>query len=464
MERFDVQPLYRALVENAQDILGVLTPAGVVVTVSPAVRRVLGLAPERLQGRHWIDQIHPDDRASARRWLAACQDEDAHRTVTLRAGRPGQWRTLALAGIRVQEEAHLARVVFSARDATEEAAALALLEEREARFRSAFHDAPIGKALLDKQGRILDANRALAALLDRWSSELEGVHYADLFAGAEGMDALQQAWAQRHADAPRRELALRLERRGRPAHLQLTLASVGSDGEADALLQVLDLSSRVEAEQALERNLVQLRDSHAQLGELAWMASHDLKEPLRGLVGSLQLILRRHGDALADSERQTAEQAVAQAKALRGKLDALEARVGQMREDAAQQSLDPAAIAREWAAGRAAALASGGLELGELPSLRTDAGLGEALPMLLDALLAALEREGLAPRLHLEGGWSQGRWQLRLSAPPLAAGPSLLEAGGALFPARSRLAEQGAELRAEALGDALKLHIALQPR
>ena len=44
MERFDVQPLYRALVENAQDILGVLTPAGVVVTVSPAVRRVLGLA------------------------------------------------------------------------------------------------------------------------------------------------------------------------------------------------------------------------------------------------------------------------------------------------------------------------------------------------------------------------------------------------------------------------------------
>ena len=110
MERFDVQPLYRALVENAQDILGVLTPAGVVVTVSPAVRRVLGLAPERLQGRHWIDQIHPDDRASARRWLAACQDEDAHRTVTLRAGRPGQWRTLALAGIRVQEEAHLSLI------------------------------------------------------------------------------------------------------------------------------------------------------------------------------------------------------------------------------------------------------------------------------------------------------------------------------------------------------------------
>ncbi len=449
MEQFDVQPLYRALVENAQDILGVLTPAGVIVTVSPAVRRVLGLSPERLRGRHWIDQIHPDDRALARRWLASCSaDDEHHQQVQVRAGRPPTWRVVQLAGVSVTEDAYTNRIVFSARDATDEVAATSLLAEREARFRSAFHDAPIGKVMLNAEGRILDSNRAFASIIDRWSTELEGEDFLEIFRNAAGVDALRDAWS-RAAEESRGEVAVTFDRRGRPAHLRILFAPVAAKGEAHALAQVQDFSARIEAEMALERNLQNLRKSNKRLQEVAWMASHDLKEPLRGLVGSLQLILRRHKDLIGDTERETAEQAVTQAKALRERLDALEAEVGHGREGASEM-LVFGDLVTEWTNVHALEIEQAGVQVdfSELPSFRTDRRVGASFQSILDQVLTwngAMSEPG---KVMLKGIWGDGQWRLAVdtAAPAGLQAATLDEPGGELFGLRSEIEERGAEL------------------
>lgn len=467
MEQFEVQPLYRALVENAQDILGVLTAGGQIVTISPAVRRVLGLAPERLRGRYWVDQVHPDDRSQCRHWLTSCLADDArHQRIQLRAGRPPQWHVLELSGVAVPEDAYTQRIVFSARDVTDEVRANALLAEREARFRSAFHDAPIGKVLLDAQGRIVDSNRAFADIVGRWSSELERADFLALFASAEGHDVLRSALQAARAE-PSPEVALTLDRRGRPAHLRVMFAAVAAEGEAQVMAQVQDLTARIEAERALERNLQHLRLSNRRLQEMAWMASHDLKEPLRGIVGSLQLIVRRHGDSMGEAERQTAAQAIAQAKTLREKLDGLEREVGSS-QDAERVMLPFGELLSEWAQVHAGEIQQNGVQIQseDLPSFRADRRVGGCFQSVLDQALAwAVESAGSFPLLTVRGQWQDRQWRLVISfpAPRRLQAATLIEPGGALFGLRSEVVERGADLQLQAADGQWTLWLDIAP-
>lgn len=65
-----------------------------------------------------------------------------------------------------------------------------------------------------------------------------------------------------------------------------------------------DISRRVAAEAELEETVRQLEQSNAALEEFAYVASHDLKEPLRSVRGYLNMFQRRHGDQLdEDAER-----------------------------------------------------------------------------------------------------------------------------------------------------------------
>ena len=57
---------FRALIENASDLVWILDEQGYFKYVSPSTRRILGYDPAYLKGRNAFDFLHPDDRAGAR--------------------------------------------------------------------------------------------------------------------------------------------------------------------------------------------------------------------------------------------------------------------------------------------------------------------------------------------------------------------------------------------------------------
>jgi PAS domain S-box-containing protein len=61
-----------------------------------------------------------------------------------------------------------------------------------------------------------------------------------------------------------------------------------------------DITAAKEAEHKLHRTIDALTRSNADLERFAYAASHDLKEPLRGIVLTSQLLERKFGDALGD--------------------------------------------------------------------------------------------------------------------------------------------------------------------
>jgi signal transduction histidine kinase len=167
---------------------------------------------------------------------------------------------------------------------------------------------------------------------------------------------------------------------------------VGLAADIDAMrVRILDeLAHLREASAAIAHQAEELARSNADLEQFAYVASHDLQEPLRKVAGFCQLLQRRYGGQLDERADEYIHYAVDGAQRMQQLINDLLAfsRVGRTTErfvsvalgDAAQRALDNLATAVD----RAGAT----VEIGQLPPVKGD-------PRLLTALLQNLIGNGI---------------------------------------------------------------------
>jgi diguanylate cyclase (GGDEF)-like protein/PAS domain S-box-containing protein len=173
---------FKALVQNASDIIIVTDAAGVPTYVSPAFERIIGLPAEYLTDRPASVLVHLDDLAQLR---AEAPNRDdfaaAGWTTELRLRHAdGSWRWFEASLANRLEDPDVQGIVANLHDITERKTAEEELRQAHERFRSSFENAPIGMAMADLEGNILRANAAYARILGRELQELVGMNVHDL--------------------------------------------------------------------------------------------------------------------------------------------------------------------------------------------------------------------------------------------------------------------------------------------
>ncbi|HXQ51240.1 MAG TPA: PAS domain-containing protein [Stellaceae bacterium] len=165
------------------------------------------------------------------------------------------------------------------------------LQHSRLRFQHIFVDAPVGIALLDREGRIEEANHALGRLFARAPSELIGQKLAGLLAPSDGVEMAAKLDAVSSGAASAGPVEIRLRGGGtreRSAAVVVSRLAGVASGEIGLILHFFDTSER----KSLEAQFAQSQKMQA-VGQLAGGVAHDFNNLLTAIIGFCDLLLLR---------------------------------------------------------------------------------------------------------------------------------------------------------------------------
>jgi PAS domain S-box-containing protein len=297
--------------------------------------------------------------------------------------------------------------------------ALAQARASEQRFRTAFEAAPIGMALVALDGRWLAVNRPLCELVGRDEASMLERGFQDIThpddVGTD-VDHLRALRAGERASYTREKRYLRPDGRIVWVHISVALVRDEAGEPEHFITHVVDVTERRRQAEELERRAADLERSNAELEEFAYIASHDLSEPLRTVSGFVQLLGDRYRGRLDAEADEFIDYAVSGVDRMRRLIEDL---LRYSRAGRAETALEPVDLGAVAAAARSAltgAIAESGatVEIDPLPEVFGDARQLEQLLQNLLANALKFHRPGVPPHVAVSAERTGATWTLRV--------------------------------------------------
>ncbi len=176
----------RAVLEHGSEAMVVVDGAAHLSWANPAAEQLLGYQRGSLLGRCVLDLVHPDDLGLAVEAFGTTTTTGpgVKDGVDVRvANADGVWQRVAAVATNLLDDPDVAGVLLVLRRLD----ALPGFADRqrawEQRFVAAFEHAPMGRAIVSSDGRVVRVNRKLAEIVARTPEDLISVTLADLLPG-----------------------------------------------------------------------------------------------------------------------------------------------------------------------------------------------------------------------------------------------------------------------------------------
>jgi light-regulated signal transduction histidine kinase (bacteriophytochrome) len=194
------------------------------------------------------------------------------------------------------------------------------------------------------------------------------------------------------------------------------IRELGADVDAMRRRILSDLDAAQAVNRRLDDQARDLERSNRDLEQFAYVASHDLQEPLRKVASFSQLLQRRYAGRLDERADQYIAFAVDGAQRMQQLINDL-LRFSRVGRTQSFEKVDLGAVAAEAAAQLEAAREESGGEivLGTLPTVLGDPGLLQALLVNLIGNGLKFHREGVAPVVRVDAQRDGDMWAITVS-------------------------------------------------
>lgn len=308
---------YRLLAENSSDIISVRDKNGVFKYVSPAIERLLHYKIEEVIGRSVFELAHPDDEPALRELhdLASTTYSNVSATFRLR-NKEGKYIWFESISHRIfdPDSGMLHEIHAASRDITERKEAEDNLHKQSEFLNAVLENIQDGIVACDEDGKLTLFNRAtrefhglpvVPLMANEWAE-----HY-DLYEndGETKMKPEDIPLARAFKGEDVKEVPMTIRRKD---GVKFQILASGkpifsnSGRRLGAVVVMHNITERKEAEEKMLEKNRQLEMTNHELEQFAYVASHDLKEPLRMIASYSQLLVRNCGNVSDDAKEYSA--------------------------------------------------------------------------------------------------------------------------------------------------------------
>lgn len=271
----------------------------------------------------WADLIYAEDRqAFIDLYLNAFKKQQTWNAELRVLNKYGEYRWLLATGpVRHRPDGSFAGYISSSVDITERKKAEKALRENEENLRNTILQAPVAMCILRGPEYVVEL--ANARMFELWGKTAEQVMHKPIFEGlpevkGQGFDAMLEGVYKTGESFYAEGVPAKLSRNGKIETVYINFvyeAYHEADNTISGILTVaVDVTAQVIARQKIEEVVTErtkelanankdLQKSNAELAQFAYIASHDLQEPLRKISTFSQMLENSLGNKIDDHSR-----------------------------------------------------------------------------------------------------------------------------------------------------------------
>jgi PAS domain S-box-containing protein len=285
---------FRAITENASDVVFIVDALGTITYASPSIRRFTGFNPEELIGSSGFDLISPDDLPRA--------IEDFGKVIQIKEvaipngfrirHKDGTERIFEGVGMNLLDNPAVGGFVMNVRDVTDRKRAEEDLRESEIMLRSVFTAVPLAIAVVDTDKVVKNINDGMTEMFGYPRDEMIGRNVRFLYFSDEEYKKTGEVLYGNPVTVGNSAIEVRMRRKdGAEIWVLLSASSLRSeDASTGAVIACMDITAR----KFLEAQLRQAQKMEA-IGTLSGGIAHDFNNILSAIMGYTDMALQEPG-------------------------------------------------------------------------------------------------------------------------------------------------------------------------